>query len=276
MEKILTYIQHGKGHGMKYILYFSLILCILGYLFLGHMSKNIKSNPDVIAIVEQIPEIRIENGRIVEPANTVKSFTAPDEDVVFVLDTTRAQLDDLDDMPAGIYATTRYLYVNQPDGRMQVMPFSQIGDAHITRENIWKSLSIVLKIALVIGAIFAFITIWVTYAALYLLSFLLLSLVGRVPSDGIAGRTAALVLPALVIVDILLMTAGYGFSYGMIFLLAMIIICYICFQYVPRARKEVYVKVIKDEPTSAKPATKPAPVKKKASAKPAKKKSSKK
>lgn len=113
MSKILDYIVKGQGLGVKFLLIFSVILA----LFFGFYIKS--QGTDLIPYAQQIADqmlpIKIENGIVVEPADTIRTASLSFDDsstkfeVPFVIDTTT---DDIDTsrMSEGIYLTRSNIY----------------------------------------------------------------------------------------------------------------------------------------------------------------------
>ena len=108
MEKIINYISRGQGLGLKFLLLFSLIVAVfyaVGTKFAGD---------------QFFLPIRIENGIVTEPENTVKNYTfvlgegkVPDaESFNLTMDTTVDSLD-TSGLKEGLYLTKRALYVVQ-------------------------------------------------------------------------------------------------------------------------------------------------------------------
>ena len=74
MEKIINYISRGQGLGIKFLLLFSLIVAVfyaVGTKFAGDQFFV----PAAQKAADAFLPIRIENGIVTEPENTVKNYT---------------------------------------------------------------------------------------------------------------------------------------------------------------------------------------------------------
>lgn len=119
MEKIINYISRGQGLGIKFLLLFSLIVAVfyaVGTKFAGDQFFV----PAAQKAADAFLPIRIENGIVTEPENTVKNYTfvlgegkVPDaESFNLTMDTTVDSLD-TSGLKEGLYLTKRALYVVQ-------------------------------------------------------------------------------------------------------------------------------------------------------------------
>lgn len=110
MNKILNYIAHGKGVGAMILLLFSFIIAF--YTAINSRIVLNDSIPYMQNISDQLLPIKIENGKVVVPENTVKEVNlAGDKRTVyqFVIDTTRDELD-TSALKSGLYLTRSYFY----------------------------------------------------------------------------------------------------------------------------------------------------------------------
>ncbi len=116
MKKILDYIRYGEGLGIKFLLPFSLIVAI----FLAATVK-IEGNDVLVPAAQKVADeflpIKIENGVIVEPADTVKTYSIAFDDenndvnsnINVVLDT-KVDYFEPSELKQGIYISRRALY----------------------------------------------------------------------------------------------------------------------------------------------------------------------
>lgn len=115
MEKIINYISRGQGLGIKFLLLFSLIVAVfyaVGTKFAGDQFFV----PAAQKAADAFLPIRIENGIVTEPENTVKNYTfvlgegkVPDaESFNLTMDTTVDSLD-TSGLKEGLYLTKRAL-----------------------------------------------------------------------------------------------------------------------------------------------------------------------
>ena len=165
MNKILNYVKSGKGYGIAFIFAFTLIISV----FTGVEIKILGNDfvPTMQNIADKLLPVKIENGVIVEPENTVKSFALEVNDqVVFpiVLDTTVDVIDTAGLQP-GIYISKKSLYaVGENDTR--VLNYSQ--DMLLPAGNyvdLFKKIATYSAFAI---AIFVFFVMAITYLLIVL------------------------------------------------------------------------------------------------------------
>lgn len=162
MEKIFKYIKNGEGIGAKYLLVYALIVAITygaAFKVLGNMAA-----PSLQSIADQLFPIKIENGVIVEPANTIKDIKIGIEgyDIPFILDT-RIDAVDTNGLKNGIYISRKSVYVVDKD---QVRVHNFKSSMYLPKDDytgIFKSYA--TGIALVF-AVMVFISFYIMYLAL--------------------------------------------------------------------------------------------------------------
>lgn len=104
MDLVNLYVRKGKGVGLMVLfllaLFSSLLASVYFYAYVSKISFRM-----IAPYVEQMPEIKLEGGRIVAPENYKKSFVSYEDGSFFVFDTTvdEASLEGLP--PQGIYIT---------------------------------------------------------------------------------------------------------------------------------------------------------------------------
>ena len=121
MNKIVNYITNGSGLGVKYLLIFSLVMSLFAGIFIR--ISGAEMIPYAQSVADQLLPIKIENGIVVEPFDTVKTayLRIGDEETMvfpFTINTTTDALDPSHLRP-GLYLTRTTLYaVNQNDTRI--------------------------------------------------------------------------------------------------------------------------------------------------------------
>ncbi len=162
MDKIFRYIKNGEGIGAKYLLVYALIVAITygaAFKVLGNMAT-----PSLQNITDQLFPIKIENGVIVEPANTIKDIKMNIEgyDIPFILDT-RIDAVDTNGLKNGIYISKKAAYIVDTN---QVKVHNFKDDLYLPKDDytgIFKSYA--TGIALVF-AVMVFVSFYVMYLAL--------------------------------------------------------------------------------------------------------------
>lgn len=125
MNKIYTYILRGQGLGIKFLLVLSLVFSLFIAVFMR--IEGVKFIPYAQDIADQLLPIKVENGVVVSPQNTVKTaqlrFDGQDQGVElpFVIDT-RIDTMDPSHMKDGIYMTRTMVYtVNRNQTKMTAL-----------------------------------------------------------------------------------------------------------------------------------------------------------
>jgi len=119
MKKIVDYIKKGNGVGTLWIFIFSTIIAIHSAFFVNKYLPQ--AIPAIQQFADEILPIKIENGKLVVPENTIKIYTREYAGQPFsiVLDTTKDMIDQAD-YKSGIYVTRSYIYsINDREVRRQ-------------------------------------------------------------------------------------------------------------------------------------------------------------
>lgn len=128
MQKIFNYILKGQGLGIKYLLVFSLVISIALAIFIKIEGTTLV--PYAQSIADQMLPIKIENGVIVEPIDTLKVAQLKIDDsaavsIPLILDT-RIKIinsEDLNQLKDGLYITQTTVYsINK--GQIKIQPLA--------------------------------------------------------------------------------------------------------------------------------------------------------
>jgi len=109
MNKIVNYVLRGRGIGALWLFVFALLFSFLAaYRLNGVLPQTV---PYIQAFADDVLPVKIENGQVVEPQNTLKSlkYTVSGEPFVVEIDTTKDVLSE-DAHEAGFYLTKSYFY----------------------------------------------------------------------------------------------------------------------------------------------------------------------
>ena len=296
MQKISNYILKGEGLGVKYILFVSIIISLLFSVYVR--ISGAEMIPYANDIINQMLPIKIENGVVVAPQNTIRVAQLKAGDVAvplpIVLDTT---IDTLDTSKAenGFYLTrTAFYAINDNEVRMHALdqdielPQSDYTDP-IKSFLTWISVFMFFG-----GALIIFVTYFVA-AIFYSLCAQILGLFfGKKYNFDMRMRMSVLSFLAVYVFYFILEWCGLN-SGKLVFFITMLILQAVIIYKLPNIKNEVIIdgekgndwpteiseekseekvaiEEIKEEPkTEKKPAKKEAKAPKAASAKPAKK-----
>ena len=120
----VSFVKNGKGYGLRtlFILTLFVAFCLSIKIFLIFSAVT----PQRISqITSQLPEIIIENGKIVSPKAYEYSYIFPDQKIFFVFDTTEEPLKLKNLPPNGIYITSDALISVSLD-KIKRIPFVQL------------------------------------------------------------------------------------------------------------------------------------------------------
>lgn len=116
MERIFNYIARGKGWGIRWLLLFTLVVTVV-YAAGIRSVGNRTFVPAAQKVADHFLPIRVEEGIVVEPADTVKNYTlvlgdendADAETIEFVMNTGVDSLD-TEGLNNGLYLTRKAIY----------------------------------------------------------------------------------------------------------------------------------------------------------------------
>ncbi len=116
MEKIINYISHGKGSGIKFLLLLSLVLAIFYAVDFKYFGDTLLS-PAMQKAADVFLPLKIENGEVTEPKDTFKTYDlvvgqegdAEAKNINLVMDTSTDYLETAG-LKQGLYLTKRAFY----------------------------------------------------------------------------------------------------------------------------------------------------------------------
>ncbi len=161
MNKILNYIKAGRGIGAKFLLIYAFIVAIVYASSVKIMGNEIV--PVLQNAADQLLPIKIENGTIVEPADTIKSIrlALPEVNFPFILDTTVDNIDTTD-LKDGIYISKKAIYfVN----KKQTKSYNFEDSLTLEKADYTDMFRKFATYVSVICGIFAFVFLYILYLA---------------------------------------------------------------------------------------------------------------
>ncbi|MBR1648591.1 MAG: DUF1189 family protein [Alphaproteobacteria bacterium] len=110
MNKFFNYVRCGQGYGIKFIALFTLIWAVAVYALIAFYIKS-TALPDIRKAADELLPIRIEDGRITSPLNTIKYMPIRfvKSEIPLVLDTTVDEIN-TSDLQSGIYISRTAVY----------------------------------------------------------------------------------------------------------------------------------------------------------------------
>lgn len=227
MEKILNYIKNGRGIGLKYILVLSLVVIafVLFYLKIFGEEPFVDTAQE---ISDQFLPIRIENGKIVEPANTVKTYSVnlgknrngSKQSLNFILNT---KIDNINirTQKEGFYFTREAVYIIGAR-QTKVIPYG--GDLDLPKGDYTKELKNVFTQGLYIFSIFGLIGVFLYYTILVIFyafcSYAVSAFLNKNFNFDLRMRLSSLTFTTSYVLFTLL--GAFGFGSRLIFFLAII------------------------------------------------------
>lgn len=167
MQKIANYISKGEGLGIKFIILASFVVSLIFSLYLRIAGADLV--PLANEVVNQMLPIKIENGVVVSPVNTVRvAHISANEEILplpLVLDTTIDNLDTTKAEP-GIYLTRTAIYaLNEHEVRMYPYEGDFEAEQADYSEGIMSALSWTAFVTFFISLLVVFISFFI--AALF-------------------------------------------------------------------------------------------------------------
>ncbi len=227
MNVILNYIARGQGLGIKYLLLFSLIVTV----FFSVTIKQAGDDTFVPAAQEAADEflpIRIENGVVTEPKDTVKihSFNLGDDDqddadwFNLKMDTTVDYMNTAG-LKQGIYLTKRAIYAVNND---QTRVYNLENSAYFPKKDYTDTFRSILNWTIVGLGIFGFFAFFIFYFIAVIFyatcSYVISAIFRKQYNFDLRMRLSTLAFIATNIVFTVL--GWFGFSSSLIFLLAVL------------------------------------------------------
>ena len=205
MQKLINYFKQGKGRGLRAMLIFSTLIGLLLWGTTYAFVKQVPQNSDLNAFVGQLPTIVIQNGEVVEPANTNKAYTFKGRPI-FYLQTDRNEIAQFS--PDGIYLT-RKLFAFVGGGQLQQGTYLS-GTTTVTPDLIMKVIrSFVFWTPIILGVVY-FAILWIFYLLVVGVS-ALISLICRFRlNKGAIWRSASFATIAVLLIDIVMSMFGYS------------------------------------------------------------------
>jgi len=121
MLKLINYIKNGKGIGAIWLL---ILGAVLAFYTAFKVNKSLPlAIPYVQDLADEFLPIKIEDGKIVDPVETIKKheYQLGKDHLTLTLDTTKDVLEE-QDMMQGIYVTRSYIYtINGKEVRRQAL-----------------------------------------------------------------------------------------------------------------------------------------------------------
>lgn len=163
MKKILNYIAAGQGLGIKFLLVFSAIVALVYAVYVR--TAGTEFIPYAQDIADQMLPIKVENGIVVEPANTIKKAQLRvDEnmsplELPLVINTTVDTLDAAN-LTSGVYLTrTTFYTVNKNEVKLYKLE----NDFELPQADYRETFKSVLFWTAAIVFIFGGLILFVTY-----------------------------------------------------------------------------------------------------------------
>lgn len=169
MEKIFNYILKGKGIGLKYIFYIATIISLIFAIYIRIAGADLV--PYANDIINQMLPLKVENGVVVNPQNTIKVAQLREGDVSIPLPLVlNTNIEDINpaEVPEGIYITKTKIYAIN-DQEIRIYPFSEDFEA------LPQDYSEGIKSGLTWVAVFSFVAGAILISVLYFIAVLLYS-----------------------------------------------------------------------------------------------------
>lgn len=182
MKKLINYVLNGEGLGAKYLLVLALVVSIIVSIMLRIGGSE--AIPYAQSIADQMLPVKVQNGRVVTPADTLKIASlqidgASDPIALPVVIDTRTDTLDTSQLKDGIYLTRTTLYTVN---RNQVKLVRLEGSFELPRADYRETFKSLLNWFTVIFAVAAIAFLFVFYFLLTLFYALFAKFIGSLAS----------------------------------------------------------------------------------------------
>ena len=207
MNKLITYFKQGKGRGLRAMLFFSILVGISLWGVIYTPLKNIPQNKALNQFIDQLPTIVLEEGVVVEPADTNASYTFNGQPIFFI----QTDREDVAPLSAtGIYLTrTNIAFVS--DSHVQQIS-SLTGSTIITHDTIIGIIRSIVNWTPVILALVYFLVLWLSYLIVVGVSSLIVKACRFKLSKGAIWRSATFSTICVFLLNVAMGFKGYGLS----------------------------------------------------------------
>lgn len=210
MDKLTRYIHTGTGYGLKKMVMISFVFCVVAigllYTALNRLPDMLEKDP----ILDDMPTIRIQNGQVVQPADTVWTKDV-DTGTPFILkiDTSR---DSMDKTPEenGVYLTRRALYLKSMN-QVQLVDLPQ-EELVLNKPILIDILRNSIHTTVIVLTLFILSLLWMGFAGTTAITTLILWVIQKQVPTGAAARASLIGWLAIITLDFALLIFGFGFS----------------------------------------------------------------
>lgn len=224
MNKILNYIANGKGLGLKFVLLFAFVVSIIFAVIIK--VEGTKMVPYAQSITNQILPIKVENGVVTDPQDTLKVVNVGvDKDgksVFSITIDTRVDTLDTAQLNNGVYLTATNIYIV---GQNEVRVKKLVGDVDLQQGDYTPKFNQMINWFSLGFSIFATAILFVFYYVLIVIYAFCAFIVAKINSKkfefDLRMRLSTLCVIATYIVSIALAFAGINMS-KIIFFVAVI------------------------------------------------------
>lgn len=248
MKKILNYVANAQGLGIRYLLLFSLILSVFLGLFIRFAGTDYI--PYAQNLADQMLPVKVENGKIVDPVNTVRqahlNISGEEIKLPFILNTTVDKLNP-SRLSDGIYITRTAVYsINKNQIRINELE----GNFELPRADYTEAFTSLLGwtavICAVFGAAFIFLFLFILSIFYATCAYFLAAAMKKKFSFDLRMRSS--VISLLTVYVVLYGLASIGITSGKpAFFLAVMILEYFLLKNVPSDAANVKEPSVKED-----------------------------
>lgn len=224
MNKILNYISNGRGAGLKWFSFYTLTVCILCVVFIGNIfTKILMTEPIVQDFINKLPVMKIENGQLVEPADTFEVIPVADGLPYTITINTTNNIPVHLNMDGGFYLTKETVYVKQDAVADPIaMSFADIGDMVIDKPYLDSLIKRFASVWAMLIGLALFAMLWICLGLQVFILKILFFIFSRSVSVSICSRASMLMWIVLFTANAFLLSFGISLNMTVLFLGAVI------------------------------------------------------
>ena len=205
MQKLIHYFKEGKGRGLRAMLVFSVLIGLLSWGVMSFLLNTLEKNWELKKFINQLPEITIENGEVVSPANTNAIYSLSSGlPVVLFLQTERDY--PTNDASDGFYLTRKAFSIVESN---QIQQYPLIENSVINAEKMNNLLRAFIVLVPIFISVLYFVVLWLFFLLVTAISAFFAWIFRFQLSKGAMWRSASFATISIMLICIVMGFFGY-------------------------------------------------------------------
>ncbi len=225
MVKILNYISNGRGAGLRWFSFYTLTVCLLCVVFVGKIFTNILMNEPIVQdFIGRMPTLKIQNGQLVEPADTFEVISIANGLPYSITINTTNNIPVHLNMDGGFYLTKETAYVKQNAVSDPIaMSFADMDDVVIDKAYLDNLIGRFANVWAMFIGLGLFALLWICFGLQVFILKMLFVIFSRPIPMAVCGRASMLVWVVLFTLNVFLVSFGMVFNMTALFIVALVV-----------------------------------------------------